>query len=146
VNRGRRTVVTASAAVLLGIGLAGTAVFACASYLLFEHIGPEDASGPPFTVAVGDVGASSYRTILVDQVTYTAIRDTVRASYDEPERTPRPPGTFEVTAFDCGTPQATYRIYPEAMLSIIALVDRMARGVNESLPTTFVTLRTLLSR
>lgn len=113
--------------------------------LLFEHIGPEDASIPPFIVEVGPVAESTHAVIFVTPETYEDVFVMVKRADDSYLRTPRPMGTFRVTSSQDGKPDKAFTIYPEAVLSVISRLRRMFQSQHERMPEVLVKLETLLT-
>jgi len=136
--------------VLLGcsicvVGLAAAVPRTPTRGLLFEHIGPEDASIPPFSVEVGAIDASTRTVILVTLKTFESVFCLVKRAGNAPPRSPRPMGTFRVTSFKDGEPEKAFTIYPEAVLSVITRLRRTFEGRNLQMPEVLVTLETLLT-
>jgi len=113
--------------------------------LRFEHIGPEDASIPPFVVEVGDMTESTYARICVTPEAYGDIFLLVKQAGASAPRSPRPLGTFRVTVFKDGESTQGFTIYPEAVLSIIARLRRMFQSHDRHMPEVLVILETLLT-
>ncbi len=110
----------------------------------FEHIGPEDASIPPFIVQVGDTAKSTSALVLVTQETFVQVYDMVRHAGEKRQRSPRPMGTFRVSAFLSGKPVAAITIQPEAMRAVITVIREMFLERNQSTPDGLQILETLL--
>lgn len=64
----------------------------------FEHIGPEDASGPPFVIAAGAAAQSTPTQFLVDQETCWLLRAMVKQISEANLPVNAPVGTFVVTS------------------------------------------------
>ena len=113
-------------------------------WLLFEHIGPEDASIPPFVVEIGRVAESTHAIILVTPKTYVDILMLVNRARDAPPRSPRPMGTFCVISFKDRKLHEEFTIYPEAVLSVINRLRQMFQSRHSQIPEVLVKLETLL--
>jgi hypothetical protein len=112
--------------------------------LLFEHIGPEDASIPPFSIAVGPIVESTHVLIFVTPETYSDIYALVKHTDNSSPQSPRPMGTFRVTSFSDGKPDKVFTLYPEAMLSVISQLRQMFKIRHGEMPEVMVKLETLL--
>jgi len=112
--------------------------------LVFIHIGPEDASIPPFTVKTGDAAKSSLKTFFVTEVAYKRILELVEKSEAVLDRRPRPLGTFQVILRGPEFPERLYRVYPERMEEIIVEISGVFKDRNLEIPQTLAILGRLV--
>lgn len=113
--------------------------------LRFEHVGPEDASGPPFVVAVGAPADSTESCLLVTASFHAAIRALVLHHGVAGDADDEPAGAFAVSATGMGTrvlaPEgmglvldalrcmyAAEHVAPPALLGILETLNRKASG------------------
>jgi hypothetical protein len=113
-----------------------------AEALSFEHAGPEDASGPPFVIAVGMPAASTETRWLVTAPCLAEIRAIVvrhgAARQPDSERA----GAFAVHAASLGT----LVLPPEGMRSVLGVLHRMYEWKQVAPPAMLVIQETLNRR
>lgn len=127
------------------VGLATPTERASTEKLLFEDIGPSDASIPSFSIELGEVDKSTRTIFFVSPEAYEDVFSLVRHGGKAPSHTPRPVGTFKVTSYKNEKPDEIYTIYPETVLSIISRLSQMYQNTTRQLPELLVKLETQLT-
>jgi len=92
--------------------------------LRFEQAGPSDASFAPFYVEASSRGRSTAPAVCVTRDTFDKLVSLLRRA-DQGVRSPYPPNTLRVTAFQGDSPIANYTIYPDAMLPVVIQLVQM---------------------
>lgn len=110
--------------------------------LHFEHIGEQDGAGPPFDIAVGRGGQSSYVLVLVSPPAYAALRALVsRAPRSSPGRAA---GTFEVSEYAGGQLRRRVILSRTTMQAAVALIRRDSERHKAALPAAIAIQEQLL--
>ena len=131
--------------ICIGAGFAAASGKMPADKLEFEHIGPEDASIPSFTLAVGQLDGATPSIIFITQQAYGDIFVLIKQADEAPVRRPRPMGTFRVTSCKTGETSKEFSIYPDSMLLITGLLRQMFESRHRTMPEVLVKLEALLS-
>jgi len=109
--------------------------------LHFEHVGDQDGAGPPFDIAAGRSGQSSYTLVLVSPPAYAALRALVSRA---PPAAGRAAGTFEVTEYAGGQLRRRAILSPAAMKAAVALIHRDCDRQQARLPAAIAIQEQLL--
>lgn len=135
----------APAAELAGCGSGSTAnASPLPDRLRFEHIGEQDAAGPPFDVLVGRPSEASYTLLPLSANCYCAVlRLLARPGYTI-RTSARPPGTFEVTALAQGRLVSTMTVPPAAMRDLVRLMRGAYHAEAAPVPAMLTTQAMLL--
>jgi len=111
-----------------------------AEALRFEHAGPEDASGPPFVIAIGLPAASTETRWLVTAPCLAAIRAIVLRHGAARQPRDEPAGSFAVHACSLGT----LVLAPAGMRAVLGVLRRMYEWKQVAPPAMLEILENLL--
>lgn len=121
------------AALYLVCGAASAAAVLPPERLHFEHIGEQDAAGPPFDITAEQAGRAGATLVVVTPATYRALQALVQ--HAPTSGAPHAAGTFAVSEYQRGSLHRTAILRADVMRRVVGEVLRMHAAQGTSPPS-----------